>query len=527
MDILHVVRTGVQWRHLRPKSVSFMTIFKTMGAGRRLSYCLSTSASLVSTPTASSILLHRLILCEKHLRRWLHGTQPHWSGTTRDQSIARGWRPRRAIYAHPRKPFRHAFVWTDIVRSPRTSGTRKLKCNPNHRIVAHKSRFLGSEVFNWCATSDCVASILFSPRSPLPPHNESHTHVQGCWWCEKKRETEQFQCCRILKAAMLDSCTVGCRIQCVLFCLCFSHFLCCQCAAYTLLWYAIQDHYCNCGCFSLHIAQLNRGMSYFLAQPTVWRRSEWFDRLNFHSKEVWQMIPAASQCTGDFETIEFSRKHRRATGEPRSNHSQIFEDWTICFVHVFGCSLAASATEMCWPALPFQCAPCRQKHVHRRHLTRCRRGGLGYERSVLHTILVACAFFRRVIPRRADFWNRNKLLLRTCNIVTVRCAAVFRLVAGHRPFVADESTETCLTLVERSVDIGVRDDIIDNRHVWQQHTSAAHVVQPMLIEAVFGRVGLFHPHVGCPEVTNEFVASEAPDRQHSSTHEYCAQIWLN
>ena len=29
-DILHVIRTGMQWRHLRPKTVSFITIFKTM-----------------------------------------------------------------------------------------------------------------------------------------------------------------------------------------------------------------------------------------------------------------------------------------------------------------------------------------------------------------------------------------------------------------------------------------------------------------------------------------------------------------
>ena len=29
-DILLVVRTGMQWRYLRPKNVSFITIFKTM-----------------------------------------------------------------------------------------------------------------------------------------------------------------------------------------------------------------------------------------------------------------------------------------------------------------------------------------------------------------------------------------------------------------------------------------------------------------------------------------------------------------
>lgn len=29
-DILHVVRTGMQWRHLKPKHVSFITVFKAM-----------------------------------------------------------------------------------------------------------------------------------------------------------------------------------------------------------------------------------------------------------------------------------------------------------------------------------------------------------------------------------------------------------------------------------------------------------------------------------------------------------------
>ena len=28
-DILQVVRTGMQWRHLRPKRVSYITVFKT------------------------------------------------------------------------------------------------------------------------------------------------------------------------------------------------------------------------------------------------------------------------------------------------------------------------------------------------------------------------------------------------------------------------------------------------------------------------------------------------------------------
>ena len=29
-DIVKVVRTGMQWRHLTPKHVSFITVFKTM-----------------------------------------------------------------------------------------------------------------------------------------------------------------------------------------------------------------------------------------------------------------------------------------------------------------------------------------------------------------------------------------------------------------------------------------------------------------------------------------------------------------
>ena len=29
-DIVHVVRTGMQWRHLKPKLVSFITVFKVM-----------------------------------------------------------------------------------------------------------------------------------------------------------------------------------------------------------------------------------------------------------------------------------------------------------------------------------------------------------------------------------------------------------------------------------------------------------------------------------------------------------------
>ena len=46
-DILQVVRTGMQWRHLHPKRVSYITVFKTMhmwidaGFGEKFMCCKS------------------------------------------------------------------------------------------------------------------------------------------------------------------------------------------------------------------------------------------------------------------------------------------------------------------------------------------------------------------------------------------------------------------------------------------------------------------------------------------------------
>ena len=91
--ILRVVRTGMQWQqlHLQPPTVSHITVFKTMYTWMRHSALETANCRLLRLcrrcAPAAPFLLHRLVVCQKHIRTRLHGSQPHRSQAARNQAL--------------------------------------------------------------------------------------------------------------------------------------------------------------------------------------------------------------------------------------------------------------------------------------------------------------------------------------------------------------------------------------------------------------------------------------------------------
>ena len=116
-DILRVLRTGMQWRQLKPKLVSFITVFKTMH--RRI------AADLFRTAYRSMLRLYArrrrprhcciLHICQEYLRHRLRRPESDEPWEDGDQSIRTCRRQWRAVLdsLSSCKSIRHALATAD------------------------------------------------------------------------------------------------------------------------------------------------------------------------------------------------------------------------------------------------------------------------------------------------------------------------------------------------------------------------------------------------------------------------------
>ena len=145
-DILRVVRTGMQWRQLQPKTVSFITVFKTMHRW--------VEADVFRTAYQRLLRLYqrrkstRYYCIDSTFVKNIYGMNctgrnPTDPRQTSDQAVY-GCRQQRCVARHAsdaRKPFRHASLRADAGQSSCAARTRKrnvrrqgvrLKRQPTH-----------------------------------------------------------------------------------------------------------------------------------------------------------------------------------------------------------------------------------------------------------------------------------------------------------------------------------------------------------------------------------------------------------
>ena len=104
-DIVRVLRTGTQWRHLRPTAgVAPITVFKTMhkwiDAGR-LPHGVRAPSPPVPAAPAAALLLRRLHLCQERVWGRLRRAQPDrpdvWPPSCRRPSTTKAYRTRSFV----------------------------------------------------------------------------------------------------------------------------------------------------------------------------------------------------------------------------------------------------------------------------------------------------------------------------------------------------------------------------------------------------------------------------------------------